>query len=225
MSHAMMRFEHMFNVERTRQSATSSLRRFAVMVAPAALVTFALLGVMDRLIAVDFVEPETRPVRALAAITPEIPDNQPLIDGHVRADKIEASIPPPPPEVSIRKSDIDLPAANLSGVAPSDFGLVRISAPVPATRRIGSRELIPVRPPVVIYPTKAKTRGLEGDCQVRFSVSARGRPFDISAACSDPIFERAAERAVSKAEFAPEIVDDQAVERHNVVYPIEFKLS
>jgi protein TonB len=39
------------------------------------------------------------------------------------------------------------------------------------------------------------------------------------------VFKSEAERAVSKVEFAPKIVRGKAVERRNVVYPLEFNIS
>ncbi|HAW53392.1 MAG TPA: energy transducer TonB, partial [Hyphomonas sp.] len=45
------------------------------------------------------------------------------------------------------------------------------------------------------------------------------------ATCTDSVFKREAERAVSKVEFAPKIIRGKAAERRNVVYPLEFKLA
>jgi protein TonB len=60
---------------------------------------------------------------------------------------------------------------------------------------------------------------------VRFDVDTRGRPYNVQATCTDNIFKSEAERSVSRVEFAPTIVRGQAVERRNVVYPLEFKLQ
>ncbi|MCI4645428.1 MAG: energy transducer TonB, partial [Hyphomonadaceae bacterium] len=68
-------------------------------------------------------------------------------------------------------------------------------------------------------------RGIEGSCEVRFDVNARGEPFNVEAVCTDSVFRREAERAVSRVRFAPKIVRGQALERRNVVYPIEFGLD
>jgi len=90
---------------------------------------------------------------------------------------------------------------------------------------IANGEVLPISPPIVVYPPKAIDRGLNGECTVAMDVSAKGRPYNVAATCSDSIFEREAVRAVSRVEFRPKIVDGQAVERRNVVYPLVFKLQ
>ncbi|MBR9834458.1 MAG: TonB family protein, partial [Alphaproteobacteria bacterium] len=90
---------------------------------------------------------------------------------------------------------------------------------------ISDRDAQPIRPPLPTYPTRAAERGVEGSCDVRFDVDTRGRPYNVQATCTDNVFKREAERAVSRVEFAPKIVRGAAAERKNVVYPLEFKLS
>jgi protein TonB len=60
---------------------------------------------------------------------------------------------------------------------------------------------------------------------VRFDVDTRGKPYNVSATCTDSIFKAEAERAVGRVEFAPKIVRGKAVERRNVVYPLEFNIQ
>jgi protein TonB len=60
---------------------------------------------------------------------------------------------------------------------------------------------------------------------VHFSLTARGLPYDVVAVCSPSGFENEAARAVSRAEFLPEIRQGMPVESHNYVYPMEFKLQ
>ena len=56
-------------------------------------------------------------------------------------------------------------------------------------------------------------------------MDTRGRPYNVEASCTDSVFKREAERAVSRVEFAPKIVRGQPAERRNVVYPLEFQLD
>jgi TonB family protein len=86
------------------------------------------------------------------------------------------------------------------------------------------RDARPIRPPVPSYPQRAQQRGLSGSCDVRFDVDPRGKPYNVAATCTDAVFKTEAERAVSEVEFVPKIVDGKAVERLNVVYPLEFNL-
>ena len=71
----------------------------------------------------------------------------------------------------------------------------------------------------------AAERGIEGSCDVRFDVDTRGKPYNVEADCTDRVFKREAERAVSRVEFAPKIIRGQAAERRNVVYPLQFTLE
>ena len=72
------------------------------------------------------------------------------------------------------------------------------------------------------YPAIASWLGLEGHCDVRFSVDEKGFPFSVSPFCTRPIFCFEAKRAVSAATFYPKRIDGIPVERLNVVYPFEF---
>jgi protein TonB len=90
---------------------------------------------------------------------------------------------------------------------------------------VSDRDAQPIRPPTPSYPQRAQERGLSGNCDVRFDVDTRGKPYNIAATCSDAVFKSEAERAVSRVEFAPKIVRGKAVERRNVVYPLEFNIQ
>ena len=95
----------------------------------------------------------------------------------------------------------------------------------PGSYELIEEEPMPIGPPDVSYPLKAMEQGLEADCEVRFDVDISGKPFNISAVCTDPVFVQEAERAVASLEFAPKIVRGAPVERLGVVYPIRFELG
>jgi len=56
-------------------------------------------------------------------------------------------------------------------------------------------------------------------------VDDRGKPYNVSATCTDNVFVREAERAVGNVEFAPKIIKGKPARRSNVVYPISFNLE
>ncbi|HAE94227.1 MAG TPA: hypothetical protein DCG65_06680 [Hyphomonas atlantica] len=64
-----------------------------------------------------------------------------------------------------------------------------------------------------------------GECLVRFSLTARGVPFNVVADCSHRGFESEARRSVEKAEFLPGILKGQPAESHGFSYPLQFRLS
>lgn len=79
--------------------------------------------------------------------------------------------------------------------------------------------------PVPVYPALAIEIGLQGSCDVLFDIDVTGRPYNVRSFCSDAIFAESAERAVSDAVFLPMIVQGRPIERHNVVYPLEYRFS
>ena len=199
-------------------------RRFLLSAVPAAGVTSSLFLAMAALIAVDFKPAEAETTRLIPTITPA-PTEETKINKRPKPKPIEtATQPPPPPRLSVPKSDIKLPTLDFPPVTPEiKTGPVQVLTSAPAA--IANGKVLPIRPPIVTYPRPAIERGLDGECSVTMDVSAKGRPYNVVATCSDSVFEHEAVRAVSRVEFRPRIVDGVAVERRNVVYPLAFKLQ
>lgn len=190
----------------------------------AGLVVFALFAFMQSMIAVDYVPPQPAQERDLTALTPKLPE-KPEVGERPRPQPLPiAHRPSPPPKYAATQGDIDLPGVSLSGAVPArvDVNILRYLHIAPVA--IGNRDIQPISPPVVNYPQSLANRNIQGDCEVRFDVDTRGRPHNLIANCSHPSFEREAMRAVSRVKFAPMVQRGQAVERKNVVYPIEFRL-
>jgi protein TonB len=136
-----------------------------------------------------------------------------------------AAKPPPPPKQSATKSSINLPTPRIDGAVPQNLDLGRMKSLAIDPVAVSDRDAQPIRPPTPSYPQRAQERGLSGSCDVRFDVDTRGKPYNVSATCTDSVFKTEAERAVSRVEFAPKIVRGKAVERRNVVYPLEFNIQ
>lgn len=198
-----------------------------VIAAPIAIaIVLGLLIFMGRIISQEFIEPEGKEQRVLEAITPSEESQEVRRTSRSRPQRLaSADKPPPPPKLSSSKSDIDLPTPNIQGAAPTELNFDRVQSIAIDPVAISDRDAQPISPPVVQYPRRAAERGIEGSCEVRFDVNAQGEPFNVQADCSDSVFKREAERAVSRVRFAPKIVRGQALERRNVVYPIEFGLD
>jgi len=179
----------------------------------AAIIVYGLFIGMGLLIAQDFVPNEDEETRIIERITPEAANEEVRSRARAKPRRLQtADKPPPPPKLSARKSDIDLPTPDIQGAAPTEIRVDRVQS-------------LDINPPVVTYPNRALERGTEGDCQVRFDVDVRGRPYNVQADCTNSVFKREAERAVSRVEFAPKIVSGEARERRNVVYPLVFNLD
>ncbi len=205
---------------------TNPILRLAVGLPIAAIVVYGLFMFMNFAISGNFKLEDGKEQRILEAITPQQRDQDVRQRRRSKPQRLDnAAKPPPPPKLSSNKSQIDLPTPTIQGVAPSEVKFERVQSLAIDPVAISDRDAQPIRPPLPQYPDRAALRGTEGECDVRFDVDVRGRPFNISATCTDSVFVRAAERAVSKVEFAPKIVRGTPAERRNVVYPLVFQMS
>jgi protein TonB len=195
----------------------------AVIAAPIAVLIFLA---MNLLISVDEISIDAKETRVLSAITPQANDSDVRTRQRAKPQRIDSSAkPPPPPKQSATKSSINLPTPKIEGAVPQNLDLGRMKSLAIDPVAVSDRDAQPIRPPTPSYPQRAQERGLSGNCDVRFDVDTRGKPYNISANCSDDVFKSEAERAVSRVEFAPKIVRGKAVERRNVVYPLEFNIE
>lgn len=202
------------------------LVRIVIGLAVAAPITYLIFLLMSALISVDEINISESESRILAAITPQKQDSDVRTRQRSQPKKIEAADkPPPPPKQSATKSTINLPTPKIEGAVPQNLDLGKMQSLAIDPVAVSDRDAQPIRPPMPSYPQRAQERGLSGSCDVRFDVDTRGKPYNISANCTDNVFKSEAERAVSRVEFAPKIVRGQAVERRNVVYPLEFNIQ
>lgn len=199
-------------------------KRFLTSIVPAAAVTLGLFLTMTQLIQVDEVELTPVAHRPLTAITPQSEPVETRRIDRVPAPVVDMELPPMPPVSKIASKVGGLPVPVIDR---GDWGLPReaVRFAPPAPQAIGERVAQAIRPPVASYPGDMARRGMEGSCDVYFSLSTRGLPYDVTATCSHAGFEKEAVRAVSKAEFLPEIRQGLPVESHNYVYPMEFRLQ
>jgi len=202
------------------------LIRLGIGVPLAAIVTVGLFLFMRWTISGDYEEPENITQRVLESITPSEEETDVQRRARPKPRKTAAADkPPPPPKLTANKSDVDLPTPTMGGAAPSELPETNLNDFQIDPVAISDRDAQPIRPPLPTYPTRAAERGTEGSCDVRFDVDTRGRPYNVQATCTNNVFKREAERAVSRVEFAPKIVRGAAAERKNVVYPLEFNLE
>jgi len=192
----------------------------------AALVVLALFTFMYKVIGGYAPPDDSEEPLVLAKITPQQSESDVKTRQRAKPRKLaSADKPPPPPQFTASKSDINLPTPQIKGAAPTNLKIERVQSLAIDPVAISDRDAQPIRPPIPTYPTRAAERGIEGSCDVKFDVDTRGKPKNIVATCTDSVFKREAEKAVSKVEFAPKIIRGKAAERRNVVYPIEFGLN
>ena len=212
--------------EAVQKTPTRRLKRTCSVAIPAGAMTLALFAAMQQLVEVDDFETPAQQfydVEALIAQETEAPvkKRRPNV---IRKDPVKA--PPPPPKLVKSVDNPKVPFSDYSGVAPAEYGQVDLDQIKPKrTTAITVRRLQPLTPPIPAYPSAAASRGLSGTCEVFFSVSIRGEPFNVDARCSDRVCRTAAIKAVKKVKFAPKIRDGLPVTVNGVVYPLEFRME
>ena len=151
-------------------------------------IVYALFMLMSYLISVKEVKLDQSEQRVLSAITPQQQDTDVRVRQRSKPKRIDsAQKPPPPPKVSATKSQINLPTPRIEGAAPTDLNLGRMNSLAIDPVAISDRDAQPIRPPTPSYPQRAAERGTEGSCDVRFDVDTRGRPYNITATCTDSV--------------------------------------
>ncbi|MAK60723.1 MAG: hypothetical protein CMK09_07070 [Ponticaulis sp.] len=201
-------------------------RRIVASFIPAAGLTLGLFVVMDRLVDVgEIVLPEPE-FRTLASLTP--PKDEPEEPDREKRDRFEPIEAAPPPKTDpLKPIEPGSVSFQVAEFRVPDVGDVRGKmAPIIQPVAVMVRErATPVRAPIPDYPQRALTSGLEGQCDVVFNIDAAGRPYDVEAECTDRIFLRSSENAVSKSLFAAKLKNGVPVGQENLVYPIQFTLN
>ena len=188
-------------------------------------VAYGLFLMMSTLIDVKEVTLVKAPSRILGIITPNRPEpDEGTVKPHHPDIPDATPMPPPPAKFSATKSDIDLPVIHIAGAVPAALR-THVTMPTINPVLVSSRGYQVIRPPMPVYPSRASARGISGSCSVAFAIDPRGKPYKVSATCTDPVFKSEAERSVLRAEFAPQLVDGQFVSVTGLEYPLDFKLA
>ncbi|MEM7084421.1 MAG: energy transducer TonB [Pseudomonadota bacterium] len=189
----------------------------------AVLMTLCLIWAMYRLISVghDMVEPPP-PTTVLEFVR---------LNREERAPERRRQKPNRPPVV-----DQPLPNMAQSWSTPDDGAAINwqshmqsghavIDLPGPAG--ITHRAAMPLTEISPIYPEKALARGIEGTCEVIYTITKTGSVSNLRVnedQCASSLFHRAALRAASKFKYAPRIVDGETVVTTNVAKRFRFSI-
>jgi protein TonB len=197
------------------------IARYSVSLLMGVVITFALLWVMQILIATG---------------KKAVVDEQDFSLGdfiRVRKEEIvnrDEDDPEPPPEVEeqppempeVQSDNMDT-SQSLSIGGPG--GSLQFNL---AGGRIGMGEgdYLPIVKVAPIYPRRAQTRGLEGQCLIEFTVTSTGATRDVKVVeCTSTLFSRASVRAGEKFKYKPRVEDGVAKEVRGVQHIITFKLE
>ncbi|MDP1932772.1 MAG: TonB family protein [Gammaproteobacteria bacterium] len=197
--------------------------RWVISMALALLITLVLFYVMQALIATGTqLEQRVNVVKIVDATMPEI--EMEVVREVEKPQPIE-QLDTPPPDVPDRQLNMD------SG--PS-LAIERASVSIDADLSIGGAsisitdgEMLPLVNVTPTYPTRAASRGIEGWCQVSFTVTETGGVRDVIVVDAEPagIFDTSSIRAAERFKFQPKVVDGQGVAVPNVQYVFRYQLE
>jgi len=202
-----------------------SIFRLIIGIPIAALVTFGLFTLMQRLIFVDEELPDDDGVEYRFDINPQVE----AIDARARDTSIDdvTQVDPPPPPPQIDRQAADLPSESLSTIVGSipDFAAPELNSGN-VSFNVSDRNAQPLVRIPPQYPPRALERGIEGHCDMRFNVSPDGTPINVEAVnCTSSMLSRASVRAVERWRYSPRVVDGVAQTRVGVETRIDFQLA
>jgi protein TonB len=196
--------------------------RYAISLLSGVLVTFTLLWIMQVLIATgkraivddadinlgDFIRVKKEEV--------------------VRRDEDEPEKPPevdePPPDTPPQQTDDLDTSQTLSIGGPA--GKLQLGKMGGGRIGLGDGDFLPIVKVAPLYPRRAQTRGLEGQCLVEFTVDSIGAVKDAFVIeCTSSLFQKASLNAVLKFKYKPRVIDGVAEEVSGVQHIITFKLE
>lgn len=198
------------------------VQRFAVSILSGVVITFSLLWIMQFLIATgksaivktneynlgDFIMSKPEEIVNLDEDEPEKPpevDEPPPETPELTADDLDTS----------QSISIGGPAGNitLSGLDTGRIGL-------------GDGDYLPIVKVAPIYPRRALTRGIEGQCLVEYTVTTTGTVSDAFAVeCTSSLFEKASINAALKFKYKPRVIDGVPQSVPGVQHIITFELE
>jgi protein TonB len=188
------------------------IARLGISVASGIVVTFALLWLMQFLIAtgrealsekVDFRIMDFIRVKQEELV--EQKDRKPPKPPDVE-DK-----PPDVPPPQMDSMDPNAPRVNLGRVS------VNLSMEMGGTDFAVDGEYLPIVRVEPMYPRRAQTRGIEGYCDMEFTVMKTGEVTNaVATECSSSVFTNASIKAVLKWKYKPRVVNGEPIDSPGV---------
>ena len=87
-------------------------------------------------------------------------------------------------------------------------------------------DYLPIVKVAPMYPRRAQSRGLDGYCDLQFTVTPLGTTSDVSVIyCSSSLFERASVQALLKFKYKPRVVNGTAIAVPGLQHRITFQME
>ena len=194
-------------------------------IAIAVLITTGLLYIMQSLIATG--EQVQQGVTVVKMVDATMPDIEIEVVRQIERPEAVETLDTPPPPTPDRNFDDAVSTAPVMNVARAEVDLdlgLDIGA---AGISVSDGEYLPLVNVTPQYPTRAASRGIEGWCQVAFTVTETGGVRDVVVVDAEPqgIFDSSSIRAAERFKFQPRVVDGKAVEVPNVQYVFRYQLE
>lgn len=195
------------------------LRRTALPIVNAIMITLALFAMMYSLIYMDDPELATRPSFPKIVFN-HVPEDSPVVPVVVRVERPEEVEPKPYVPIDDEHFEVE------------DFDTDQWATYTP--KKIEGGNLLPLDNQLVIalgfppeYPRGPLQRGVEGYAVVGFSVNAAGAVYDQFIIESEPgtAFDRASLKAISKFKYKARKVNGRAVSTDGQRYMFTFKID
>jgi len=138
--------------------------------------------------------------------------------------------PPKPPDVEekppeIPPPDMDDVDANAPRVNLSRVG-VQMDITMGGTDFAVDGEYLPIVRVEPIYPRRAQSRGIEGYCDMEFTVLKTGEVTDaVATECSSSVFKNASIKAVLKWKYKPRVVNGEPIDSPGVRTRLTYKFD
>ena len=195
--------------------------RLGISLASGVVVTFALLWLMQFLIATGRSALTDRGdisfadfIRVRQEETLEQKDRKPEKPPEVEEKPPEMpppqmdSLDPSAPTVSMGRVNVDISV----GMEGGDFAV--------------DGEYLPIVRVEPIYPRRAQSRGIEGFCDMEFTVTRTGEVRDaVATECSSSVFESASVKAVLKWKYKPRVVNGEPIDSPGVQTRLTYKFE
>lgn len=198
------------------------MQRFAISISTGVVITFALLWLMQVLIATGrsaIVNQRDFKFVDFVRVKPE---------ELLNTDEDDFEKPPepdtPPPEMPQQQMD-NMDTSQTMGVVGFD-GRIDVDGPVGGGFAIVDGDYLPIVKVAPIYPRRAMSRGLEGQCLLEFTVTTLGTVRDPKVVeCSSSLFASASVNAALKFKYKPRVVDGEPIDVPGVQHLITYKLE
>ncbi len=199
--------------------------RWGIAVVMAVGITGGLFYFMQYLIATG--ERLSEPATVIRIVDATMPD--------IELDVIE-EIERPEPIEEVVDEELDVPDKQINLDDGPSIAIARQNIDIgdgldltPTTISATDGDFVPLVAIAPQYPTRAAQRGIEGWCQVSFTIDGMGNVIEDTIVVVDAeppnIFNRASVRAVARFKYQPRVVDGVGVEVPGIQYVFRYELE